>query len=222
MPKTPQRSRGSRELESQRSRDAEESENQRIRLSEQELWPSLVKKLADESIRESEEPYEYKSRTWEFVRHMKALAMFDGVTAEQAFDRIPWECTEFDADDQIKFLDEWDKVKWAAGFENPLKQAALMAEANPIFDPAAFPSPKFARFLSIAAWQQRIVGEGNIFYSTRDMGALVDVDAKTISTYSSVAEKKGFLRLVKKGGGKLASRFRFNLDRVPNMKNKDN
>jgi hypothetical protein len=115
-------------------------------------------------------------------------------------------------------------VKVPIGRENPLRQAAQLADAQPLFRPEP-PLPKFAKFLSITAHLQRIMGDSDFFFSTRDMAKAVVVESpRTISAYTSIAVREGFLFITKRypRGSKRANRYRFNLEKLPNLKDMDN
>ena len=180
-------------------------------------------RLAEQSISINEEHPGWQSRTWQFVRHLKALPQFEHLSADKAYRKIPWDQTEFDKDDRLVFLKEWNKVKVPLGRESPLRQAQQLADDQPLFKYDSF--PRFARFLSITAWLQRIVGDGNdFFFSTRDMAAAIGAKSpETISSYISMAVSEKLLRITKRypRGSRHATRYRFDLDQVPGLKDND-
>ena len=188
-----------------------------------------VREHAERSIEESESFTEdsefrrsgegYKSRTWEFTRAMKARSEFMGLSAEAAVKRIPWKYTSFESDDQLSFMREWEKVRVPLGYEKPLEIAFEMAESNPLFSDAHFVN--YAKFLSAAAYLQRIVGDQDIHLTVRKVGDLMRVHFTMVTVYRDRAVKEGFLRITEEHTTNKGTRFRFDLGRVPKLTDTD-
>ena len=171
--------------------------------------------LSEQSIANSEEDHGWQSRTWHFTRYVKGLPEFGSLSADQAYRRILWDQTAFDEDDRIAFRNEWRKVRVPVGHENLVQQAAELAKAQPAF--TSDTDPKFALFLSICVALQQMAGDGDFFFSTRDMAKAVGARSpQSISNYTARATDEVYLKVARDypKGTRKAREYRFDLEKI--------
>lgn len=80
---------------------------------------------------ESQGSDDWKSSTWEFVRFCRTHPKLMSLTADEAFDKIPWNATGFGEEEQLQFLVEWGRVRSLPGV-SPLEFAARLARRHPL------------------------------------------------------------------------------------------
>ena len=158
------------------------------------------------------------SPTWNFVRLLKGHPFFCNMTAEQAFEAIPWDETEFGEDDQLIILAEWDRVQFVAGV-GPLEWADKMATQHPL---EKAPGPKrqlYQRFVSIAAWLQVLRGDQPIFLPVARLAPILETSERTISALRALAKDNNLLIETAPGSwrGNKAAESRFNVSLFPQL-----
>ena len=175
--------------------------------------------LADRHSLERYELAEYpgwQSSTWEFTRLMKGHPALAQLTADEAYEEIDWGLVDFDEDEQLAFLTEWDKVRYIPGW-SPLDWALMMADEKQL-EPSRSARgrfQKFARFISLAGWLQVERGDENIYLPCRRVGELLGYDPKTISNMRRLAIREKLLSVAKEHsfGKREATEFRFDVSR---------
>ena len=167
-------------------------------------------KLAAKEIGNSDSTW--KSATWEFVRLCKSHPQLTALTADEAMNMIPWQQTNFEEEEQLQFLAEWNKVRLLPGVK-PLDWAAEMARQKPI--KSSRPFPLYNRFLSIAGWLQTLLGNGAIFLPCHAMGNMLGCSHTTVASMRQLAIKDKLLEVVEAHSARRATRFKFAVDRCP-------
>ncbi len=186
-------------------------------------WRDFYTKAAEASIEvaESRGGEGWQSRTWEFVRQCKAQVAFKDMSAEDVFDRIHWELTAFDEEDQLQFMSEWDKVDRLSCIP-ALDWAWEMAQRCPLPLPSGVSGARFkiyGKFVSLSGHLQVTVGaDHSIFLPTRKVAEILGLKSnKSVGTMCKLAVKDGFLTLVEKGNERRSPRYCFAVERFPEL-----
>lgn len=183
-----------------------------------------LKRFVEEAARLSAESAEsshessgrWQSVTWEFTRLLKLRPELSGLSAKRAFEKIPWAVTEFDEDEMLSFLCEWEAVRLLPG-QDPVEQALALARGKPIARDPGFKT--FPLFISLAGWLQVLVGtDCPIFLPARKIAALLGTTKETVSNMCRLAERDGILRKVERHTPHRAARYSFNIDKFPILK----
>jgi len=181
-------------------------------------WRNFYTKAAEASIEvaESRGGEGWQSRTWEFVRQCKAQVAFKDMSAEDLFDRIPWELTAFDEEDQLQFINEWDKVDRLSCIP-ALEWALEMAQRRPLLSGARLKI--YNQFISLAGHLQVTIGaDHSIFLPTRKVAEILGLKSnKSVGTMCQHALRDGFFTLVEKGNERRSPRYRFAVERFPEL-----
>lgn len=177
-------------------------------------WLNNWEKAAAISIARAEDNEgRWRSRTWEFTRLCKA--QWPTLSAEDMFDLVRWEHTEFNEEDQAHFLTEWNLVRFIPGTD-PLTWALSMSMKYPVNPPSNSPYKRlknYRRLIGLAAWLQVAVGTNPIFLPTRKIATILGLkDNHTVSQMCAFAVKDGLLEIVSQATTRRAGRFRFKLD----------
>jgi hypothetical protein len=129
------------------------------------------------------------------------------------FNALPWHATDFDEDEVLTAVVEWEKVKTKAG-EDPILSAFALAQEMPAFKGERFRHFKnFALFLNVAYHLQQLLGDADIILPVHRLAAHLSVTARVVSHYRFTAKMYGFLKETAKHTKKRATRFRVNLER---------
>lgn len=194
-----------------------ESSKPRSKSKIQAVWRDFFSKAAEASIEAAESRDSgWQSRTWEFVRQCKGQVAFQGMSAEEVFDRIPWELTGFDEEDQLQFMSEWDTVDRLSCIP-VLTWAAEMARRRPL--PSGARLKIYREFISLAGHLQIAIGTDHpIFLPTRKVAEILGVRSnRTAAMMCKLAVKDGFLTLVEEGNAGRAPRYLFSVGRFPEL-----
>jgi hypothetical protein len=167
--------------------------------------------LSIEAAAESEG--RWKSVTWEFTRLCKTHPKLMTLTADEAFESIPWRLTDFGDEEQMQFLVEWNSVRHLPGTA-ALDWAASMARARPLFSTRKR-FDTYNRFVSLAGWLQILVGsEGSIFLPTRKVAEVLGMKSHVqVATLCKLAVADRLLEMVERHTAKRATRYRFAVER---------
>jgi len=159
---------------------------------------------------------QWKSNTWEFTRFMKRHPNLRDLTGSQAANIIPWHVTDFDEDEQFQIVNEWDEVRYVTG-EGPLNKALLLAVDHPVPRKSnlARRFNRYAEFLSFAGWLQVVRGEEPIYLPQHKIAGVFGCDRSMIRNLIHAAITEGYLTIVKSHTPRAATRFKFDLDKVP-------
>ena len=144
---------------------------------------AFVAKAGLISIDASECSDTWKSPTWEFVRLCRTHPKLMSLTADQAFNKIPWSATGFEDEEQLTFIAEWDRVRSLPGM-SPLHWAANLARQHPLLSTRKH-LQTFNEFVSLAGWLQVSVGVNNpIFSPTRKVAEILSLKSNaTVRRY---------------------------------------
>ena len=184
---------------------------------------------------------DWESELFHFVRLMRACPALRPLTARQALKRVrgalprpsrkkdvdPWASwADLDAEDaEAAFLHHWDAIKFAAG-DGPLNAALTRALQEPIDfrdEDGDRHQQAYGRFLSLAAWAQALAGPHPVALPCALVGAMLDVDSRTVSRYCQQAVRDGYLRRARPavfaGPGRegRAAEYVFNLAAAPSV-----
>jgi hypothetical protein len=176
-------------------------------------WRSNWEKASAISIAAEglQDGYHWLTRTWNFTRIVKA--QFPTLSPEEALRIVPWAETDFDEDDQIQFLAEWNAVRHIPGIE--ITEWALgMAKKYRVLPPEVYQHLKnFTLFVSFAAWLQVAVGQDTpIFLPTRKLAPMLGVKSnKTVANMANLAVSCGILELVSEHTRSESKLYRFDL-----------
>src|SRR5262249_26198711 len=137
----------------------------------------------------------WQLETWLFARMCKARSEFRGLNSIQAVKRINWRLTVFEDLDSAKaeFRNHWRKVLLPYG-ETPLSMAIKFAKESPLNLPD-MDMPKYALLISVSGHLQRIMGDVDIFISTRDICELLKVSLRVASAYLENMVEDGFIKI---------------------------
>lgn len=202
------------------SRSESSKSRSKSRIGAGAAWRDFFSKAAEDSIEVAESrslEAAWQSRTWEFVRQCKAQVAFKDMSAEDVFDRIPWKLTEFDEEDQLQFMSEWDKVDRLSCIP-VLTWAAEMACRRPLSSGARFKI--YREFISLAGYLQITVGADHpIFLPTRKVAGILGAKSnRTVAVMCKLAVKDGFLTLIEEGTERRAPRYLFSVERFPELR----
>ncbi len=103
---------------------------------------------------------DWRSLTWDFTRLLKLYPKLNRLSAEKAVQRIPWHVTNFNENEQLQVLVEWDRVKYLPG-QGPFDIALSLTSQKPLV-PKRCQGGKFAlygTFIGLCGWLQVLVGE---------------------------------------------------------------
>ena len=148
---------------------------------------------------------------------MKRHPDLRNLTGSQAANIIPWHVTDFDEAEQFQIVNEWDEIRYVAG-EGPLNKALALAQQFPVPRKSNLTRrfTRYVEFLSLAGWLQVVVGEENeIYLPQRKTAEIFDCDRSMIRNLIRAAIKEGYLTVVKPHSTNAATRFKFELDKVP-------
>jgi len=165
------------------------------------------------------------------IRHVKGAAKeLDPDAAYDAFceatdkyggwpEYIPLSSTEDERRD--KWCEKWDSVKFAIG-ETPLEMAYRKAIERPLTTERSKKRKRasYDRFVSLAAWLQKSVGQHQtILLPCRDVAEVMHTDKCMVSIWRKWAIQDGYLSVVKahRMGDGMATEFSFDLGRYPKM-----
>jgi hypothetical protein len=155
----------------------------------------------------------WQSRTWKFTRLMKS--QYPTLSAETVMDLVPWAETEFDEEDQIQFMREFNLVRFIPGMD-PLDWAWQMAQEHPLGAPPKSPYRRFGfygKVLGIAGWLQVLVGvKKAIYLPGRRVGKMLGISNRTVSTMCTYAVKDGLMEVIEKHKMHRATRYRFKIE----------
>lgn len=155
----------------------------------------------------------WQSSTFHFVRLCRSRSEFDGMNRDGFFNEVPWHTTDFDEDEVLTAVVEWEKVKTRAG-DDPIISAVRMAQEMPAFNGDGFRHFKnFALFLNIAYHLQRFQGDDDIYLPVHRLAQHLSVTPRVVSHYRFMGKIYGFLKETAKHTKKRATRFRVNLER---------
>lgn len=142
----------------------------------------------------------FVSPLFEFVRCAKAHPQLEKLTAMEAFERLRalrWRDVFPASDDpETEFLATWAKVRVPVG-KDILVLAASLAKEKPL-QPTNCISPAYARYLSIAGRLQELRPGDYITLPVVRLGQILGVGERTISHYSALARKDGYLNPIAK------------------------
>ena len=113
------------------------------------------------------------------------------------------------------FMNEWNMVKVPAG-QNPLTTAFTMAQQKPLVANTRF--RRYALFIGVCGWLQKLVGDEDIYLPIDSLAKLLGVSTSIVSNYRKLACDEGFLVLVAKHTAHRATRFKFNLETFPEVR----
>jgi len=158
---------------------------------------------------------EWKSLTWQFTRLCRTHPKLMPLTADEAFNAIPWYVTPFGEEEQMQFLVEWNTVRHLPGIP-VLEWAASMAQAHPLFSTRKqFNSNN--QFLSPAGWLQVIMRqshEDTIYLPTRKVAEILGPRSHVqVATLCKIAVADHLLEIVERHTAKKETRYRFAVER---------
>jgi hypothetical protein len=172
----------------------------------------FVAEAALRSIDASECSDNWKSPTWEFVRLCRTHPKLLSLTADQAFNKIPWSATGFDEEEQLTFIAEWDRVRSLPGM-SPLHWAANLARQHPLISTRKH-LKTYNEFVSLAGWLQVSVGNNNpIFLPTRKVAEILGLKSNaTVATLCKIALADDLLELIERATQHRATRYQFRVE----------
>lgn len=168
-----------------------------------------------------------ESRLWNLVRYCKGFFHSDDGYTESAFSRLDevvtahfgtWEAA-YGVDSEAayyEFLDTWPKIRFDAT-RTPLQLAWEKAKKMPVQTPHSqevHRRRRYDQFISLAGWLQHIRGESPIYLPCAAVAELMGTDKRMVSTWRRLAEREGYLQVLKgprfiKGGRGEATEYRF-------------
>jgi hypothetical protein len=183
-------------------------------LSTQLPLKRFVQEAATISIEQAEDASgdKWKSRTWEFTRLCKTHPKLMALTADEAYNAIPWHVTQFDEEEQMQFLVEWNAVQHLPGVPI-LEWAASLAKSHPLLSTRKqFRS--YNQFISVAGWLQNISRDKNIFLPTRKIAEILGLKSHVqVATLCKLAVADGFLKVMEQHTEYRVTRYRFAVER---------
>jgi len=129
-----------------------------------------------------------------------------------------WSAFDVTAEDaEIIFLTNWAKMRYGLG---RLAIAAERAERCRLIPSRCkdHPNQTYTGFISLCGWLQAEVGDQPIYLPCRKVGELLHCSPMTVSRCRLLAQKDGFLALVREDDFGLATEFRFDLRRFPRLR----
>lgn len=152
---------------------------------------------------------------WEFARYCKAHPAFEWFTGNEVFERIDWDYTDFDEEVQENFVRFFDEVKFGAD-EGPLEWALRRADRFPL---RKTKRRLYDRFVSLAGWLQRGLGDEDIFLPQENLAKILGLAGSTISSMTHSAMKDGYLKLIEPAiPHRKAELYRFDIEKFPALK----
>ena len=188
------------------------------REEKEEVLEVFIEKACRKSRKDAEETKEagrWKTSTWEFTRLCRTYPKLAGLTANQAYKCIPWDYTDYDGDEILMFVTEWDEVRVPTG-KNPLLVALELSKQRPLITDQRFKN--YALFVSMCGYLQKQLGDNDIFLPVELLGHLIKVSPRIISNYRKIACKEKILVETQKWTRRLAARYRFNMDSFPELR----
>ena len=160
-----------------------------------------------------------RSPMFEFTQHLHGCPEFKGLDAHAALTQVnralasrgyslAGEFPDYD-DPDASFMHLWNVVVFPQTWDTAVHHAQL----RPI-QVEPFVSQGFSDFLSLCFHLQRLCGDAPIIIPCEQFASALNVSARTVSTYRSLAVKMGMLTTISKAdfyAGK-AARFRCRLD----------
>ncbi|HZY60885.1 MAG TPA: hypothetical protein VFE38_00055 [Edaphobacter sp.] len=124
---------------------------------------------------------------------------------------------------RLDFMASWISVRHVP-FHNVVESASRLAEEMPL-KPHHERGSLYQRFISLAGWLQRLMGDKAIYLPTRRIGEVLSCDQRTVSRLRKLAISDGYLMVLKphhySGRGRNdATAFQFALERFPEMEDR--
>lgn len=172
-----------------------------------------------EQLREGDVYPEHHSKMFHFARFCKAHPSLIDLQGEEAFRQVdkelhalvgetdfpfrssPWTSifsgVEDEEDAAIDFQLCWAKVKHIP-FVDILQSAWIQAKENPIAPPLDR-TPRYADFIGLAYWLQRLTGDQPILLPVRKVSQVLECDPATVSRMRQLAMLDKVLCIVRRG-----------------------
>ena len=174
---------------------------------------------------------EWHTPLFHFTRAVKSQFP-EGTKVDEAFDEVDkvvrrlggWgklEWVEIEDSEMAfeYFAHAWGKIRYRVG-EGPLEQAFAKANSQPLETPRGRERrlAGYDRFVSVAYWLQKVVGDRDILLPVRQVAELLGTDKHRVKVWRDWAVADGFLAVTQAhafhGGVGRATQFRFNNSRT--------